>query len=78
MVSYAGSQEEADNVADALLQSFMDAEDIFDDDLQSPEAAVSEAMAHTGPKPVVIADAQDNPGAGASSDAARGRRSPRW
>ena len=68
VVSYAGSQEEADNVADALLQSFMDAEDIFDDDLQSPEAAVSEAMAHTGPKPVVIADAQDNPGAGASSD----------
>jgi microcystin degradation protein MlrC len=68
VVAYAGLQEEADNVADALLQSFMDAEDIFDDGLQSPESAVAEAMAHTGPKPVVIADAQDNSGAGASSD----------
>jgi microcystin degradation protein MlrC len=68
VVAYAGSQEEADSVADTLLQSFIDAEAIFNDGLQSPESAVADAMAYTGPKPVVIADAQDNSGAGASSD----------
>ena len=68
VVAYAGSQEEADSVADTLLQSFIDAEDIFNDGLQSPESAVADAMAYPGHKPVVIADAQDNSGAGASSD----------
>ena len=68
IVAYAGSQEQANNVAEGLLQSFLDAEDIFEDKLLSPEAAVAEAMAHTGIRTVVIADAQDNPGAGASSD----------
>ena len=68
IVAYAESQEEAEKVAEGLLQSFLDAEDLFEDRLISPEAAVAEALAHTGTKPVVIADAQDNPGAGASSD----------
>jgi microcystin degradation protein MlrC len=68
IVAYAGSQEEADNAAEGLLQSFLDVEDIFEDKLISAEAAVAEAIAHKGTKPVVIADAQDNPGAGASSD----------
>ncbi len=68
MVTYGGSQEEVDNIADMLLQSFLDAEDIFDDGLLPPDVAVVEAMAHEGPGPVVIADAQDNAGAGASSD----------
>ena len=68
VVAYAGSQEEADSVADTLLQSFIDAEDIFNDGLQSPESAVADAMAYPGHKPVAIADAQDNSGAGASSD----------
>jgi microcystin degradation protein MlrC len=68
VVAYAGSQEIADRAADALLQSLVDAEERFEDPLLSPDAAVAEAMAHKGPKPVVIADAQDNPGAGAPSD----------
>ena len=68
LVAYAGSQEDADLAADALLQSLIDAENDFDNDLLSPEVAVTEAMAHNGSKPIVIADAQDNPGAGASSD----------
>jgi len=68
IVAYAGSQEQADDVAEGLLQSFLDAEDIFEDKLLSPNAAVAEAISHTGTGPVVIADAQDNPGAGASSD----------
>jgi microcystin degradation protein MlrC len=68
IVAYAGTQDDADKVAESLLQTFLDAENDFDDILQSPEAAVTEAMAHSGPKPIVIADAQDNAGAGASSD----------
>ena len=46
----------------------IDAEDDFDDVLLSPRSAITEAISHSGPKPVVIADAQDNAGAGASSD----------
>ncbi|MFM9843771.1 MAG: M81 family metallopeptidase [Dongiaceae bacterium] len=68
LVAYAGTREDADKIADALLRSFVDVESVFDDVLVSPEAAVTEAMAHTGAKPVIIADAQDNAGAGASSD----------
>lgn len=68
LVVYAGTQDDANKAADSLLQTFLDAENDFDDVLQSPEAAVTEAMAHSGPKPIVIADAQDNAGAGASSD----------
>jgi len=68
LVAYAGTQEDADKAADALLQILIDAENDFDDALVSPQAAVTEAMAHSGPKPIVIADAQDNAGAGASSD----------
>lgn len=68
VVAYAGSQEDADHAADELLQSLIDAENEFDNVLLSPEDAVAEAMAHQGSRPIVIADAQDNPGAGASSD----------
>jgi microcystin degradation protein MlrC len=68
LVAYAGSLEEAGTVANGLLQAFLNAEDVFEDNLLSAEVAVSEAIAYTGSKPVVIADAQDNPGAGASSD----------
>jgi len=68
VVAYAGSQNDADKAADALLQTLIDAETDFDDVLLSPQAAVTEAMVHSGSKPIVIADAQDNAGAGASSD----------
>lgn len=68
VVAYAGAQIDANKAADVLLQTLIDAENGFGDVLLSPQAAVTEAMAHSGPKPVVIADAQDNAGAGASSD----------
>lgn len=68
IVAYADTQEDADHAADEVLQLIIDAEDDFDNTLLSPEAAVVEAMAHTGLLPIVIADAQDNAGAGASGD----------
>jgi len=36
--------------------------------LHSPALAVEIAVSHVGAKPVIIADVQDNPGAGATSD----------
>ena len=36
--------------------------------LWSPDEAVAAARAHTGPRPVVLADTQDNPGGGGNSD----------
>jgi microcystin degradation protein MlrC len=68
VVAYAGTQGDADEAADSLLQTLVDAENDFDDVLQSPQAAVTEAIAHGGSRPIVLADAQDNAGAGASSD----------
>lgn len=67
VVAYGKTQTAADAAADALFQSLMDAEPAFDDQLISPQEAVHRAMA-CEQGPIVIADAQDNAGAGASSD----------
>ncbi len=68
VVAYGSTQEAADRAVATLLDSLLAAEGRFDDPLLSAEAAVARAMAHDGSGPVVIADAQDNPGAGATSD----------
>lgn len=68
VVAYAGTQADAETAADALHRSFLDAEGQFDGSMLSPAEAVSQAMDNPAGKPVVIADAQDNAGAGASSD----------
>jgi microcystin degradation protein MlrC len=67
VVAYGETQGSADRAADSLFQALLDAEPTFDDQLISPQEAVSRAMARTQ-GPTVIADAQDNAGAGASSD----------
>lgn len=68
IVAYGKTQAEADALADALLAALVAAEPDFDPALLTPEDAVRSAMASTAEKPVIIADVQDNPGAGASSD----------
>lgn len=68
VVAHAPSQEEAEREADRVLEAIVAAESGFDDGLVPAADAVREAMRHGGPKPVVIADVQDNPGAGAASD----------
>jgi len=68
LVTYAGTQQDADNAADTLLKLMNNAEGDFDNKMLTPKDAVKEGMAHKGAKPIVIADAQDNAGAGASSD----------
>jgi microcystin degradation protein MlrC len=67
VVAYGATQEDADRAADGLIEAMNVAEARFDDSLLTPADAVAAAMAAPG-KPVVIADVQDNPGAGGTSD----------
>lgn len=62
-------QDAVDAAADAMLAALQGAEDSFDTGLTSAAAAVRRAMEVNGAKPVILADPQDNPGAGAPGDA---------
>ncbi|ARE42238.1 MlrC [Rhodovulum sp. P5] len=64
--AYAETQEAADRAADETLAHLNAVEGAFDDRLLSAPDAVARAMA--GPGPVVIADVQDNPGAGGTGE----------
>ena len=68
LLASAVDQERADAAADALLEEALAAETQFDCTLLAPEEAVKAALAFPPGKPVTIADVQDNPGGGASSD----------
>ncbi len=68
MVAYAATQETADGIADDLMNRLARAEPDFETGLLEPSAAVAKAKSNSSNRPVVIADVQDNPGAGASSD----------
>ncbi len=68
VVAYAGTQAEANATADHLMGALEEAETSFDTTLLSASEAVAQAMANAADKPVVIADVQDNAGAGATSD----------
>jgi len=70
VVVHARTQDEADAAADALARFIALKEPDFASPLYTPEAAVAKAMeiARTATKPVVLADTQDNPGAGGSAD----------
>ena len=68
VVSYATTQDDADREAERHMAAIEAAEPAFDSGLISPAEAVRTAMSSTSPKPVIIADVQDNPGAGATSD----------
>ncbi len=68
VLAYAATQSEADRIADGLLARLERAEEGFYTDLLSPADAVATAIEASKTGTVVIADVQDNPGAGASSD----------
>ena len=67
VVAFGPNAEKVRAAADAVLERLLEAESDFDNALLSPRDAVRVAMEH-GSGPVVIADVQDNPGAGATSD----------
>ncbi|PTW59849.1 microcystin degradation protein MlrC [Breoghania corrubedonensis] len=70
VLAYAWTQEEADRTADALRDLVLAAEGEFAGHAYGPDEGVREAMriADGARRPVVIADTQDNPGAGGNSD----------
>jgi microcystin degradation protein MlrC len=68
--AYGRTQADADAAADRIAAIVESHEDDFDGKIYSPDEGVLYAMelARTATKPVVIADTQDNSGAGADSD----------
>jgi microcystin degradation protein MlrC len=70
LVVYGHDKEAAEAAADRLLAAIQAKEGDFAGRLYTPDEAVVEAMqiARTATKPVVLADIQDNPGAGGTSD----------
>lgn len=64
--AYADTQAAADTAADDMLARLAAAEPLFDARLVPADQAIRQAMAMQGP--VLIADPQDNPGAGGTSD----------
>jgi microcystin degradation protein MlrC len=72
VMAYGLTQADADAAADEIAALVTANETAFDGHIFSPEEGVREAMriAATSAKPVVIADTQDNPGAGGNSDTA--------
>ncbi|MFP6745955.1 MAG: M81 family metallopeptidase [Alphaproteobacteria bacterium] len=68
VVAYDSDQGRADSAADNLFVALLEAEAAFDNPMVAADEAVARAMANGSGGPVVLADAQDNPGAGASSD----------
>lgn len=65
--SYAKTQAQADAAANDIARALAAAESNFDDRLLSAADAVAKAI-QSPIKPVVIADVQDNPGAGGTGD----------
>jgi len=68
VIAYGEDQKSADRAADELLAHIIAREAEFKDELLAPEVAVARAMSTRAERPMVIADAQDNPGAGGTSD----------
>jgi microcystin degradation protein MlrC len=70
VLAYGRTQADADAAADALAKIVIGHEKDFDGHIYTPDEGVRTAMklAATATKPIVIADTQDNPGAGGDSD----------
>jgi microcystin degradation protein MlrC len=68
--AYGRTQADADAAADDIAALIEGHEDDFDGRIYTPDEGVRYAMelAKTASKPIVIADTQDNPGAGGDSD----------
>ena len=65
---YGNDETAVNDELDKLLKFATDAEPQFVNELFAPDEAVQQAMSMNANKPVVLADAQDNPGAGGTAD----------
>lgn len=68
VVATAGTQTRADALAEAMLTRLIAAETRFDTELLEPSEAVRAAIAPHLQGPAILADVQDNSGAGATAD----------
>jgi microcystin degradation protein MlrC len=68
VLCYAGEKRTADRMTKRLAEGIESAEARFNQPVVSPEEAISAVRHARAGRPVVIADIEDNPGAGASSD----------
>src|SRR5690606_9121112 len=70
VLAYGETQEAADAAADGICNLVLTRERDFAGSAHDPDEGVREAMriARSASRPVVIADTQDNPGAGGDSD----------
>lgn len=68
ILAYSSSPLDAEAMAGQVFAKLQAAETQFETALLTPEDAIETARKATGAGPVVIADVQDNPGAGASAD----------
>jgi len=68
VVAYGRDRAAAERAADAMAAAVCAAEPTFENPLIDPDEAVRQAMSNRRPGPVVLADAQDNPGCGGSCD----------
>ena len=70
VLAYAPSEDDAAAIASRLLQDLEDAEMNFDTSLSDPTTAVKRAIdiSTRENRTVILADVQDNPGAGSTSD----------
>lgn len=68
VVAYGTDQAEVDAILDRCLKRVTDVESAFVNPMLLPDEAVTQAMQNHSERPVVLADAQDNPGAGGTSD----------
>jgi microcystin degradation protein MlrC len=68
--AYGRTQGDADAAADAIARLVESHENDFDGRIYSPDEGVAYAMelAKNATRPIIIADTQDNPGAGGDSD----------
>jgi len=71
VIAHAWTQEAADQAADEMLREITAHEASFAEEMVSPEEGVARAVvrARNASRPVVLADTQDNPGCGGTSDA---------
>lgn len=68
VVAYAASAVRAEWIVDELARELAAAESWYVNRVHTPDAAIACAMAHTGGRPVILADTQDNSGAGGTGD----------
>jgi microcystin degradation protein MlrC len=70
IVAYAKTQAAADRAADRLAALVLESESAFAGHIYTPDEAVRHAVreSRAGRHPIILADTQDNPGAGTDSD----------